>query len=197
MDALEKQNKALIVVANQILNKHGLFKILKKYGTPFITGSYALELMTRRDLDISLETDDMTEKRLFQMGGEIASAFKARRMLYLNEFVDKHPRLPLGLYLGAYTRIIGKDKEWCIDIWAMDAKQVNQNRKIIAGFLAAMDENKRALILETKNKSLEHPEYQHNFFSIEIYKAVTEDCIKTVEEFFEWVKENRINDRTV
>ncbi|OGN99624.1 MAG: hypothetical protein A2Y90_01850 [Chloroflexi bacterium RBG_13_52_12] len=193
----EKQNSVLIAEANKILRGYELLRILEKYGTPFVTGSYALKLMTRRDLDINLNTAGITEKRFFQMGGEITSALKPRRVDFLNEFVHRHPRLPLGLYFGITTAILGVAHEWNIDIWALDAEQVRRNKKAIAELQSAIDDNKRALILEIKSRSLEHPGYQHSFFSMDIYKAVITDGLTTADEFFQWVEDNRNTDLTI
>ncbi|MBA7666785.1 hypothetical protein ES703_74867 [subsurface metagenome] len=197
MHELEKQNSALIVEADQILYEYGLLRIIEKYGTPFITGSYTLGMMTRRDLDVNIETDDMTVKRFFHLGGEIVSALNPRRVLFMNEFISRHQRFPLGLYFGVQTAIPGCKEEWNIDIWAMNTKQNKGNRQFIAELHSDIDEKKRRLILEIKTKSLEHPGYQRKFFSLDIYNAVTKDGIKTAEEFFQWVKEYRNTDLSV
>jgi hypothetical protein len=193
MEDLEKQVASFKAEADAILYKYGLLKIMEKYGTPFITGSYVLGTMTRRDLDINLETDSITIDRFFQMGSEIAVALQAGRILYLNEFVDRHPRLPLGLYIGVYTRIIGENQEWNIDIWAMDIEQSLRNKKVINDFRLAMDtdKKKKELILKIKSKSLEHQWYQRSFFSTDIYNAVINEDVKNTEQFFERIKTNK------
>jgi hypothetical protein len=112
-------------------------------------------------------------------------------MEFLNEFVDRHPRLPLGLYYGFTTTIPGKAKEWNIDIWALDANQVNRYKSIISQLQADIDDKKRLLILRIKNESLGHPWFQKNFFSMDIYTTVIDGKVTTVEGFFEWVKDNR------
>jgi hypothetical protein len=197
MDQLENQQAALKAEADVLLNEHDLLKILQKYGQPFITGSYALELMARRDLDINLETNDISVEKFFQMGGEIAAALKPHRMDFINEFVERHPRLPRGLYFGVFTKILGKAKEWCIDIWAIDSEQSKRYKKAINDIRAGIDEKKRMLILAIKNEALEQPTYQHNFFSIDIYQAVITGTVKTPSDFFTWVRENRTIDQTI
>ena len=197
MYELEKQHSALICEADIILYEYGLLQIIKKYGTPFITGSYALGMMTRRDLDVNIETDDMTVKRFFHLGNEIVSALNPRRVLFTNEFISRHKRFPLGLYFGVQTAIPGCPEEWNIDIWAMDTEQNKGNRQFIAELHAHVDEIKRRLILEIKTKSLEHSGYQQKFFSLDIYNAVTKYGIKTIEEFFQWVKEYRDTDLSI
>ena len=96
-------------------------EILGKCGTPVLTGSYVLELMTWRDLDIYLESNDMTEVRFFELGRDIALCLKPRRMQYRNEFVGKTPSLPTGYYWGIDTSSLKSPDAWKIDIWALDS----------------------------------------------------------------------------
>ncbi|RLI51537.1 hypothetical protein DRO61_02215 [Candidatus Bathyarchaeota archaeon] len=65
MNKNEKLNLTLISEANTILNDYNLLKILEKFGTPHIHGSYSLNLMTWRDLDLYLENDEITVKIFF------------------------------------------------------------------------------------------------------------------------------------
>ena len=197
MDALEKLNVSLKAEADILLHEHGLLKILEKYGDPFITGSCALGLMLRRDLDVNLGTDNMTEATFFQMGGEIATALKPARITYQNEFVLRHPRLPMGFYFGVSMGKIPDAETWNIDIWAMDTQQLNKYKQELSSLKSAIDTQRRTLILEIKSKSLANPEYQHKFFSYDVYRAVIDKNVKSADEFFEWVKENRVTDHTI
>ena len=54
--------------ANEILNEKGLFSILAAYGKVNISGSYSLDLMTWKDLDIYLEAENITKKKFFKLG---------------------------------------------------------------------------------------------------------------------------------
>ncbi len=197
MHELEKLNAGLTAEADRILHEHGLLKICEKYGRPFVTGSYALGLMARRDLDFNIETENISVAGMFRLGGELAASLKMRRVLYLNEFVDRHPRLPLGLYVGGYTRVLGADKEWCLDIWAMDAAQSRVNQDYISSLRAALSQEKKLLILDIKRQCLLKPGYQHHYFSVDIYKAVMENVVSNAAEFFVWVEKNLITDRSV
>jgi len=197
VDLLEARNTSIKAEANKILHEHGLLKILGKFGATFVTGSYALGLMMRRDLDINIATDNMTAKTLFKMGGEIAAALNPARILYINEYVVRHPRLPLGYYLGVNMGRIEDPEQWNIDIWAMDTKQFNKNKQTIIDLQSAINDENRLMILEIKRKSLEHPWYQRSFFSMDIYQAVIYEGVKTTEEFFKWLKLNRSTDISI
>ena len=197
MKALEKVNVSLKAEADKILHERGLIKILGKFGTTFVTGSYALKLMLRRDLDINIAADNMTVKMFFKMGGEIAAALNPARILYINEYVVQHPRLPLGYYLGVHMGRIEDPEQWNIDIWSMDTVQFLKNKQIITDLESLINTDKRAIILDIKHKSLGHPWYQRSFFSMDIYDAVLHKNVKTAEEFFDWVKLNKSTDISI
>ncbi|MDU0206457.1 hypothetical protein ACYEXS_32085 [Paenibacillus sp. MAH-36] len=58
---LEALNSLIKTEADGILHENGLIRILEGYGKVFISGSYLLDLMTWRDLDIYLANDKMNE----------------------------------------------------------------------------------------------------------------------------------------
>ncbi|MCW4019941.1 MAG: hypothetical protein NWF14_01745, partial [Candidatus Bathyarchaeota archaeon] len=91
MSELENLNSAIISEANTILHDYGLLDILGKYGNPILQGSYSLNLMTWRDLDILLEMEEINIKDFFALGLEIATKLKPRRMSFRNELVGKTP----------------------------------------------------------------------------------------------------------
>jgi hypothetical protein len=191
MHELEKQNSILVAEANRILHSYSLLRIMEKYGSPFVTGSYVLGLMTWRDLDINLDTADMTEKAFFQMGGEIAAALKPWRMSFRNELLGKTPGLPLGFYFGVHTRILGDSKDWKIDIWSMNTEQINQVKQEFSELQTEINTTNRMMILEIKNQLCHHPEFLVGIHSLDIYNAVLKHGINTVEQFSRWIKESK------
>ena len=191
MDKLEKLNSIIKAEANEILHDYGLLQILNKYGNPIVTGSYVLDLMTWRDLDIHLETNDMTEKRFFELGQEIALSLKPHRMHYRNEFLDKTLDLPVGFYWGIYTNALRFPEVWKIDIWALDSNQINIDQKKFNDLKSKIDKDKRSIILSIKNHFCKHPEYRKKFYSIDIYHAAIEEDIKSTKEFSKWLERNK------
>ena len=197
MRSAEQQNTALVQEADQILNKFGLLKILQNYGQPYVTGSYALNLMTRRDLDINIKADDLTEPRFSMLRQDIVDAFQLQNAQYLNEFKDRHPRLPLGYYIGGSTNILGAGKEWELDIWSMDSKQVRSNKKMLQKLATSLNPGHRAIILKIKTECLKNSGYQHRFFSMDIYKAVLEEGITNTVDFLGWAEKYLRTDQAI
>ena len=190
MNEFEKTNSALISEANAILYDYGLLEILGKYGTPIIQGSYALNLMTWRDLDIHLENDEISIRDFFNLGLDIATKLKPRRMSYRNELIGKTDNLPKGLYWGIYTKLTFPE-EWKIDIWGMDSDQIRSCCKRFKDLKSKISEKNRLTILMIKSYFCRHPEYLKRFSSTDVYKSVIEENVKSVEEFSKWLKENK------
>src|SRR5678809_1396618 len=81
-------NAQLKKEADEILYKQGLMDLLYPFGTPHIQGSYSLDLMTWRDLDIYLQTDTVSEIDFFLLGQKVCSAFAPVKMSFRNEPVS-------------------------------------------------------------------------------------------------------------
>lgn len=191
MNELEQLNTAITSEADRILYDHGLLAVLSKYGNPIAIGSYVLGLMTWRDLDFYLETNEMTEAKFFQLGKDIALCLKPHRMHYRNEFVGKTPDLPSGLYWGIYVSIPEFSDEWKIDIWSIDSHKLEQYKREFDVLKSRIDTDHRPIILAIKQHYCHHPEYRRGFTSMDIYNSVIEEGIRSVEEFTQWLQENK------
>jgi hypothetical protein len=77
-ELLVKQNKRIKEEADTILHEKRLLEILNDFGKPYVSGSYALDLMTWRDLDIYLETDLISEQRFFHLEGSYVRRYRLR-----------------------------------------------------------------------------------------------------------------------
>ena len=108
-DDLTEQDVRLRREANALLTDGGLVALLAEYGTVHLSGSYALQLMTWRDLDIYMEAPDITVDEYFELGRRIYSLLTPRKMHF-----NDHRNNPLedgikGLYWGCIWEM--KEKE--------------------------------------------------------------------------------------
>ena len=191
MDELEQLNITITSEADRILYDYGLLAALSKYGNPVAVGSYVLGLMTWRDLDVYLETNEMTEAEFFQLGQDIALCLKPHRMHYRNEFVGKTPDLPAGFYWGVYTSTLKSPDVWKIDIWSMDSHQIELYKKEFGILKSRINTDNRPIILAIKHHYCHHPEYRKGFTSRDIYNSVIEEGVKSVNEFSQWLQEHK------
>ncbi|MBS4220285.1 hypothetical protein KHA96_18445 [Bacillus sp. FJAT-49711] len=184
---IEDLNLMITREANEILYTLGLFNILKKYGNPHISGSYLLKMMTWRDLDIYLESDRMNDELFFELGKEISINLKPAKMSFRNELIGRTPHLPKGLYWGVYTTFFGQ--QWKIDIWAISSREFQKKLSEFEKLYSQIDSIKRKRILDLKSQLHSHHKYRKVFFSVDIYEAVVQDNIQTINQFKEWLIE--------
>lgn len=190
MEALNKMSNIISQEAKEIIYKKGLHEILNKYGVPVYHGSFELDLMTWRDLDIYLVNDNHTEIQHFGLGKEISLCLKPYKMSYRNEIIAKSEMLPRGLYWGIYTDSVFPEI-WKIDIWTIDNEQAVKYAKQMNGIKTHLNDENRRAILEIKHNCCKHPEYRKKFFSMDIYHAVFENRIQSFAEFVAWLQKNR------
>lgn len=168
--------------ADEILYRQGLFAILSKYGVPHITGSYSLNLMTWRDLDIYIQKENIGEAEFFQLGAEINKKFNPVKMSYRNERITQTKGLPHGLYWGVY---LGNERKgaWKIDVWAVDEKECHRLLKFCDDIAAKLSSPSKEIILAIKSGCWQDPEYRRSYTSSDIYTAVLDNGITNIEEF--------------
>ena len=182
---LQKQNIQIKKEADEILYTRGVIDILKLYGLPHISGSYELDLMTWRDLDIYLEVDNISETDFFILGGKIASALNPLKMSFRNELIGKTKGLPNGLYWGIY---LGDERNgaWKIDIWAINKTECKRLLHYCEEIKNKLNHSNSLEILNIKSQCWQDPEYRKSYISMDIYEAVLENNINTIEGFIEY-----------
>ena len=89
--------------AGELLDQYGLLSGIASYGLTEVIGSYALDLMTWRDIDIQLP-DERDVNR-----------FEATMMSYANMFIRTDQDFPSGLYRG--IRLLHRGQTWKVDLW--------------------------------------------------------------------------------
>lgn len=175
--------------ADRLLSS-GLRALLDSYGEVHIVGSYALRLMVWRDLDIHLVISDLRALTFFELGRGIEALLSPARMHFRNELIMNTPGLPRGLYWGVY---LGDERQgaWKLDVWASDAAAFRPSAEFQERIRAALTDSRRATILRIKSAVWSHPEYRRRFSSADVYRAVIEADVTTVEGFFAYLAEAR------
>ena len=183
---IEKANQ-LKKEGDQLLKSLDLLKILANYGLVFITGSYHYNLMTWNDIDLCLTVKKIDLGRIFELGREIALLPNISAMYYRNEFVLNTPGNPRAIF-------------WCVEIylddhttWKIDIliglhdeveRVINLGKKVFE----KLTEKKRNQILEIKSQLSKTTNYRGEYRSVDIYRAVLEEGITTLEQWYLWWK---------
>src|SRR4030095_8513723 len=96
--ALLMTDHQLRAEANGILDVKGFRPLLEAYAPISIVGSYALQLMTWRDLDIIMDAPRITVADFFELGRRVTILLSAWKMFFTNN--RDHNQIPRGLYWG-------------------------------------------------------------------------------------------------
>ena len=182
MNDLILLNQQIRQEADEILDAQGLRKILNDYGIVHVTGSYSLGLMTWRDLDIYLESDDLSETRFFELGKQINFLLKPKKMSFRNERIAKTKGLPEGLYWGIY---LGNEREgaWKIDLWALSREECKTRLKFCNDLAAKISADAMLKILDIKSQCWSDPHYRKFYTSNDIYTAVLDNHAHDIDSF--------------
>jgi len=186
-DELLAQAVELREEARTLLHEEGLLSIIQQVGPVCVIGSYALNLMTWRDLDISVQLPDENDiPRFFGIGQRIVEKFQVARMTFNNPVLIPNFPYGRGLYLGPHMLYRGQN--WKVDLWGYGKDDYQMNLHKFGRLSDELRDADRLSILRIKNEVCKRPEYIHEVTSMDIYEAVAKHNINTIEEFDEWIK---------
>ncbi len=185
-DGLQKQAKALLEHF-QIIEK------LKPLGEVGLYGSYLYGLMVQPDIDIEVSTDhpdldDVSTVAQFYIKNE-----RINRVMVTSKYLSRHdgtPGRPPGIYLGISPYWEGR--EWNLDIWIMPPQNKLDQENFPSNWHAKLTDKQRESILLLKYNLSQQRRYpgtkDGQFLSADIYRAVMNDGVKSIEELDDWRK---------
>jgi hypothetical protein len=172
-----------------ILEDRGLRALLESFGRVVVHGSYALDLMAWRDLDIYLCPRDsgLDVSTFFSLGSQVAQLLRPHRMHFRDETRVQTEGLPKGLYWGLH---LPGDVEpgWKIDLWAIDEEELRRLTAYQVWVAERLTPASRAAILAIKSVVCRHSEYRRRFGAKHIYDAVLGCDVTTLDGFAAYVE---------
>ena len=183
-EALIEQDRALRADADALLARHGILGILQEFGRPHISGSYALQLMTWRDLDIYLEMPEVRVDRFLELGRRLAASIGPRKASFTDHLHFPATENVPGLYWGIHTDILSRGG-WKIDVWGVAADTCAQRLRHTESIATGLNAETRAAILSIKNEVCRHPRYRDTVTSQHVYDAVLSSGVQTLDEFWQ------------
>lgn len=184
---LLEQAAALHEEANRLLIAEGLLPIITTAGPARVYGSFELDLMTWRDIDINLQLANPHDvATMFTVGQSIATRFEANRMFYSNHFIRNDQSFDHGLYWGMRLRYAGA--LWKVDLWAYGEEAYRAHMQSFDELQQQLATADRIAILRIKDAFCRRSEYRDTVCSMDIYRAVMEHNISTVEGFEAWLR---------
>ncbi len=176
--------------ASNLLNNEGLLALLNSYGITRVIGSYTLNTMTWRDIDISMILPNQHSVDLFfHIGTKIAKKYQITKMSFSNHYIRNFPGFDHGLYWGIL--LLFNEQEWKIDLWGYAETDFHTHMEEFDTLHKNIQNADRTSILRIKHTISQRPDYRGDVYnSMAVYRAVTSDKVTTLEEFNRWIERN-------
>jgi hypothetical protein len=186
-ESLIEQDVALRAEADGLLTRTGLRDLLSRSGIVHVGGSYALRLMTWRDLDVYLEAPGITVSQFFALGSQIAELLDPWKMFFTNNRARLDASYPPALYWGVRLGDIRRGA-WKIDLWALDPPACRSALENCERIAARLTPESRQLILALKAQLWQHPSYRDTITSQTIYDAVLDGGVTDLDAFWAFAR---------
>lgn len=170
--------------ADLLIEKNDLMKLLTKYGRVFLVGSYRMQTMAWNDLDFYIETSDFDSELYCAAAAESITRLAPVRFDGINRAEKRQ------LFLG--LEVMEAGERWNIDIWWKEKAEIDAAIAYEDKLIERMQDNpelKNAVVL-MKQGLISRRLYgmdkgRKHFHSNDIYEAVFEKGILTLEQFLE------------
>ncbi|MFI5772656.1 hypothetical protein ACIA74_29910 [Streptomyces sp. NPDC051658] len=189
-EELLRQQDTLRSAADGVSADLRLEELLPEVGRPVRVGSYALGLMVRRDLDVTVicpQLDPPTLEAVVRIGAQLAQHQRVRQVRFRDDTGEWNtdPDYPDGLYLGVDCRSV-QGQDWTLDIWFVDEPDRQPDLAHLKAMPPRLTSETRSAILEVKRAWADRAEYGKSVKSVDIYRSVLDDHVRTPEQFDEW-----------
>ena len=170
--------------ADALLEESQLIPFLQGYGSVQVAGSYALDLMVNRDIDLYVINPAHTQKSTLEALNASIRRNCFQLHLYYNSFQFPREGMPPGYYIGIKTPF--RDHKWKIDIWFLHTDLPARSQLIQA--VEQASEKEKIAILRFKQFVLEKG---LDIGSVFIYEAVLQQHISNEQTFLAFLAQRR------
>lgn len=189
---MDERNENLKRETNQFYDPL-LKSILSPYGKIIITGSYELDVMAWRDLDLLLDVEKIKQSDIYAISNQIFQVYNPTWFETKDTFFDESG-CPKGYFIGFESKIMDNNL-WNVDIWFTNREHIEKHLKYIDHLKEKLTLENRKLIVMLKKILIQQGDYGIKIFSVDIYQSVLEDHVSTLGEFKKWVLKNKNKDR--
>ena len=180
--------------ADKMLKVTGISKIFARHGKVLpIGGSYDYGLMVYPDLDMDVISGNVTKQEYVALVSDVLSSEYVRKVSTVNnvDFTGKRPGMPKGYWLGIEIPFEGE--KWGIDVWLQKhewAKKFAEEQVNYKTKLSNISQEQKSAILSIKYHLIRMGVYgKNNYMSFNVYDAVLENEILTIEDFLKLNRE--------
>ncbi len=190
-EALLQRQARLQAEAADVLDDLDLIGVLEAAGAPHQVGSVAHGLMIWRDIDVTVVCDRLDVPSVMQIGSHLAGHQRVRSIQFRNDTGDWNTHsdaYPDGLYLG--VEYVGEHR-WELDLWFVDEPDRQPDLEHVAWIAERMTHEHRATILTIKHAWHRRAEYGETVSSYDVYAAVLDGGIGSLEGFDALIEQRR------
>ena len=168
--------------ANKLLNDYGLLNMLEAYGEVHMIGSYRMDAMAWNDLDIYVENDRVQLKDIYVLMQKIFSKLQPKWFEGKEVIKDGYNHY----FIGFETDIIGE--LWNFDIWFFNKSLIKNTEDYCDNIAKKLHDNPILYDadINIKQALIKAGCYGTQFTSVDVYKAVIEDNVINVDDFYNW-----------
>ena len=190
---LFRRQRLLQSEADAVLVDLDLIAGLEVVGDPIRTGSSALGLMVRPDIDLTTacaRLDLAAFDAVTQLATRLARHERVRQVTFRNDTGDwnaEPDKYPDGLFLQVQYRST-RPRDWSLDLWFVDQPERQPDLAHLRTLLPRLTDETREAILRIKEEWTPRPEYGRQVNGTLIYEAVLDGGVRTVPDFAEWLE---------
>jgi hypothetical protein len=191
-DDLLRRQVELQAEARSVEADLALEELLTPVGEVNRVGSAALGLMVWRDIDLTVVCTKLAIEPVAAVGARLAAHPRVNIVTFRNDtrHWKTNPNYPDGLYLGVRYRS-PTNNDWKLDIWFVDEPDRQPDLAHMRWIPEKLTLEMRTTILLIKSAWASRPEYGKTATSFDIYSAVLNDGVQTLEAFDEWLGHRR------
>lgn len=189
------QSRILGIEAQDFLERKKIEEILSLHGKIHYTGSYALDMMCWKDIDIVLEVSNIEDSKIHfhNIIGQLLELPDIMDIHFIDGMNFKiRPGLPKGYYLGFDMfdeRIVEK---WKIDMWVLDAEDFSKNQVFMNEAKQKLTPELKELIINIKFQLMGENKRVPSLMSFHLYNAVLFEGLRNENEILEFIKNKAI-----
>ena len=184
-EELLEQAQKLHAEAQVLLFQDGLLATIQRFGPTFISGSVALNLMVRRDIDIYVRlSNDLDITTFFAIGAAITQQLQVLKASYSNHFIRNFPGFDHGLFWGIQLNHQGQ--KWKLDLWGHGPHHFDEHCAQFEQLRETLKTLDQVTILRIKDALRDGDGYRYGVSGNDIYTAVLTANVRTTEQFCDW-----------
>jgi hypothetical protein len=197
-DDLFRRERLLQAEAQAVLDDLDLLAGLEAVGDPIRTGSSALGVMVKPDIDVTTacpRLDLAAFDAVTQLATRLARHERVRQITFRNDTGDwnaEPDKYPDGLFLQVRYRS-QRPRDWGLDLWFVDQPERQPDLAHLRTLLPRLTDETRAAILRIKEEWTPRPEYGRQVNGTLIYEAVLDGGVRRLPDFAEWLERETVN----